>query len=340
VLAAVLHGPEDLRVEDIAEPAVGAGQAKVQVAACGICGSDLHLFRGAGWKGDSPRPPFVIGHEFAGTVVETGRGAGNISVGDAVSVRPLVACGECPACANGFANVCVRLRFYGVSPDLAGGMAQFAVVDAGNLHRLPAGLSPAKAALAEPIAVGMHAARRGLEQGGETAVVLGGGPIGIAIFLALSALGLRDVYIVEPSDTRRDAICALGADVVIDPSNTNVVEKIRTLTGGVGADITFDAAGVPQTFTDAQRMAARRGRIVIVAGYEKPVTFDPFLTLSTEQLITAALAYTREDFEMAIATVADLGDVSGWVTTLDIRDVSSGFRRLSEQRGVKLLVSP
>lgn len=340
MLAAVLHGPNDLRVEEVPEPNLGAGQVKIRVAACGICGSDLHLLRGAGWAGDSSRPPLVIGHEFAGTVVEAGRGVGRVSTGDAVSVRPLVACGDCAACKDGFANVCARVRFYGVSTGLAGGMAEFVVVDAENVHGLPAGLSPAKAALAEPLAVGVHAARRGLEQGGETAVILGGGPIGVAIFLSLRDLGLSDAFVVEPSATRREAIRGLGADVVIDPTEVDVRDQISTLTGGRGADICFDAAGAPQTFTDAQRVTARRGRIVLVAGYEQPVTFDPYLMLSTERVMTAALAYTSEDFERAIATVSDLDDVSHWVSTLDLRDAISGFQRLSEQRDVKLLVTP
>ena len=341
MLAAVLHGANDLRVEEVAEPTAGAGQVKIRVSACGICGSDLHLLRGAGWTGDNPHPPFVIGHEFAGTVVEAGRGvASRVSVGDAVSVRPLVACGACAACNAGLPNVCVHVRFYGVSSDLAGGMAEFVVVDAENIHPLPAGLSPAKAAIAEPLAVGVHAARRGLEQGGDSAVILGAGPIGVAIFLALRGLGLTDISIVEPSAARREAIRGLGANAVIDPSEVDVRDQIRTLTSGRGADVCFDAAGIPQTFTDAQRLTTRRGRVVLVAGYEQPVTFDPYLMLSTEQVITASLAYTGEDFERAIETVADLDDVSHWVKTLDIHNVISGFERLSQQRDVKLLVTP
>lgn len=340
MLAAVLHGPNDLRVEDTAEPTTGPGQVKIRVAACGICGSDLHLLRGAGWRGDSSRPPLVVGHEFAGTVVESGPGVGRVSIGDPVSVRPLVACGDCAACKDGFVNVCARLQFYGVSPGLAGGMAEYVVVDADNVHRLPAGLSPAKAALAEPLAVGVHAARRGLEHGGDTAVILGGGPIGIAIFLALRGMGSTDVFVVEPSEARRDAIRGLGAEIVLDPFEVDIRDELRALTGGRGVDLCFDAAGLPQTFTDGQRVTARRGRVVIVAGYEQPVTFDPYITLSTEQVITAALAYTREDFERAIGTVADLDNTSKWVNTLDIRDVINGFQRLSEQRDVKLLVLP
>lgn len=335
--AAVLHGPYDLRIEEVAEPSPKAGEVKVRVAACGICGSDLHLFRGAGLK---VRSPLVIGHEFGGTVVETGPHVTNVAVGDAVAVRPLVACGSCAACEVGLANVCVRLRFYGVSPDLPGGMADYVVVAADKIHRLPVELSMGRAALVEPVAVGVHAARRGIEDGGQSAVVLGGGPIGIAIFLSLQALGVSDIFVIEPSPVRRAALSDLGASVVLDPAVGDLRDEIRGLTGGRGADICFDAAGVPQTFTDSQRLAARRGRIVIVAAYEKPVAFDPYFNLSTEQLITAALGYTESDFDLAIEIVAALPERDGWVTDVNLSDTVAAFDLLSDQRAIKILVRP
>ncbi|MGE3447528.1 MAG: alcohol dehydrogenase catalytic domain-containing protein [Microbacteriaceae bacterium] len=345
--AAVLYGPGDLRVAEVADPTPGPGELKVQVAACGICGTDLHLYRGAGLRQPSHHSPFVIGHEFAGTVLEVGAGV-ETPAGTPVAVRPLVACGACPACAAGHPNVCVRLRFHGVSPDLPGGMAEFAVVRADMVHVLPTSITADHAALVEPLSVGLHAVRQGLaplagaDPSGVTAAVFGAGPIGIAIFLCLRALGVGEISVVEPSEMRRAAIAQLGAATVIDPTAADVRDEIRRRTGGAGADVVFETAGKARAFTDAERVTARRGRLVIVATYEEPVSFDPFFTVSTERTITGALGYRRADFDDVIALFPDLRrGLDAWVTTIDLADiVAEGFEALGAQRAMKLLVRP
>jgi len=341
--AAVLHGVEDLRVEDVPQPSPGLLEVKVKVAACGICGSDLHLFRGAGLRRSSPPEPLVLGHEFSGQVVDIGSDVLDVQVGDAVAIRPTVSCGTCGACAAGAENVCRFLRFYGVTPPLDGGMAEYAVVPAANVHALPPGLDVALGALAEPLAVGHHAVRRGRVDTQHTVVVYGGGPIGISIVLGLRSIGVNEVFLVEPSAQRRRAAVALGATrEAWDPATCDVRAEVQRLTGGRGADIVFESSGHPAAFADAQRVAARQARIVIVAAYEQPVAFDPYFLLSTEQTLTAALAYTPAEFEEVLELMASGAyPLEGWVTSIDLADIlSGGFNAVSHQRSTKVLVRP
>ncbi len=284
--AAVLHGVEDLRVKDVPEPSPGPLDVKVKVCACGICGSDLHLYRGVGLRQSKAPQPVILGHEFSGHVVEVGSDVVSHQVGQAVAVRPTVSCGACGACAAGAENVCRALRFYGVTPPLDGGMSEYAVVPAANVHALPPGLDVTIAALTEPLAVGHHAVRRGAVRAEHTVVVYGGGPIGLGIVLGLRAAGATEVLLVEPSAVRREAAAALGATrEAWDPATTDVRAEVKRLTDGRGADVVFESSGHPAAFTDAQRVAARQARVVIVAAYEQPVAFDPYFLLSTEQRV-------------------------------------------------------
>lgn len=341
--AAVLYGIEDLRVEDVPDPSPGPGDVKLTITACGICGSDLHLYRDAGLRKAAGVQPLILGHEFAGNVVELGDEVTAFSVGDAVAVRPTVSCGSCAACLAGAVNVCRALRFYGVTPPLNGGMSEYAVVPADNVHRLPPGLDVQDAALTEPLAVGHHAVRRGRAGTGETVVVFGGGPIGLSIVLGLAASGVQDVHLVEPSRVRRELAGALGVSFTAwDPGATDVRAELLRLTGGRGADLAFESSGHPTAFTDAQRVTARQGRIVIVAAYEQPVTFDPYFLLSTEQLLTAALAYTPQEFDEVLALMAaGAYPLHGWVQSVDLEDVvSGGIAAVAQQRATKVLIRP
>jgi len=343
VRAAVLHGIEDLRLEDLPEPSPGPADVKVKVTSCGICGSDLHLYRGVGLRNAAGQQPLVLGHEFAGHVVEVGDRVGDVAVGDAVAVRPTVSCGSCGACLAGAVNVCRALRFYGVTPPLAGGMSEYVVVPEANAHRLPPGLDVDRAALAEPLAVGHHAVRRGGASPGDTVVVYGAGPIGISIFLGLAADGVTDVHLVEPSPVRREAAVSLGVGVnAWDPGSTDVRAELLRSTDGRGVHVAFESSGHPAAFTDTQRVTARQGRIVIVAAYEEPVAFDPYFLLSTEQSLTAALAYTPEEFDEVLGRMAaGAYPLDGWVQSIGLEDVlRGGIEAVEQQRATKVLVRP
>jgi (R,R)-butanediol dehydrogenase / meso-butanediol dehydrogenase / diacetyl reductase len=245
--AAVYHGQRDVRIEDVAEPRVGHGQLKLRIGYNGICGTDVHeYFTGPHLIPDKvPHPrtgarlPLVIGHEFAGEVVEVGDGADGFAVGDRIAAEPIHHCGECRFCRRGTYNLCTGIAFQGADA-AGGGLAEFAVIDAAKAHRLPAGLGLDLGALVEPLSVSHHAVRRADPAADAVVAVYGGGPIGVGTFLALRARGVGAVVMIEPSADRAAVLDAVGAETVLNPREDDVAARLAQLTEGYGPDISID----------------------------------------------------------------------------------------------------
>jgi (R,R)-butanediol dehydrogenase/meso-butanediol dehydrogenase/diacetyl reductase len=334
-----MHGPQDVRVEDVPEPDPAAGEVKIKVAANGLCGSDLHIYFMSEPREQGAAPPFILGHEFSGEVAEVGRDVTDLTPGERVTVEPLISCGACPACQAGADNVCAAVAFYGVGPGHDGGLAEFAVVQRKHVHRLPPGISLRDGALVEPMAVAYHAVRRGAMSPGQTAAIFGAGPIGIGVYLNLVADGVERIIVVEPSPVRGQAIRTLGAGEVLDPLQTDVVGTILEKTGGKGVDVAFEAAGAPAGFTAALGATARQGRVVIVALHEQPVAFSPLHLIFTEQTLTGALAYAHDYAPVLQRMAAGAYPTRGWVDTIALDEViKKGFVALRGQQAVKVLV--
>jgi (R,R)-butanediol dehydrogenase/meso-butanediol dehydrogenase/diacetyl reductase len=349
--AAVFHGPGDIRLDDVVEPEIAQGNVKVKIDWCGICGTDLHEYLAGPIfipPAGQPHPltgetmPVTLGHEFAGTVVEVGDGVERVSTGDAVAIEPVLRCGECTACQEGFPNMCNKLGFYGLAGG-GGGMSEFAVVPGYTVHRLPAGLTTEQGALVEPIAVGLRAVRRSGLQPGQSALVLGAGPIGAVTMLCLKAAGAEPILVAEVAEARKAKALELGADAVIDPSTENAVERVKELTGGDGVDHAFDAAGIEATLQTAIRATRKGGSVTIISIWEKPATIDPNEIVLAELDVHGIIAYTPEDFADTIAMITDGRiDTSGVVTSrIELDDVvTAGFDELvaHKDRHVKILV--
>jgi (R,R)-butanediol dehydrogenase/meso-butanediol dehydrogenase/diacetyl reductase len=344
--AAVFHAKEDLRVEDVAEPSPGPGEVRLRNAFAGICGSDLHVYyspEAAGLDLDHPHPvtgstlPQILGHEFSGTVVELGEGVTDVAVGDRVAVWPIYYCGECAACRKGLYNVCQKIGFHGLSSN-GGGMAEFTTVAASKLHVLPENVDLRMGALVEPMAVAWHAvARSGVKAGG-TALVAGAGPIGIGVWFALKAIGVEKVLVSEPSAARRASVAALGATVV-DPVNEDLAAAVAELTGGVGVDVAFDAAGAGPAITSGLASLTPGGRVVIVAIHERTMDFLPTQLVMGETEIAGTLAYLPEDFDAVIRAMAEgVYDTNGWVDEVELDGVVDAIHALRGGAGSKILV--
>lgn len=348
--AARFHGPGDIRIDDVPEPRVGPGQVEVTVDWCGICGTDLHEYlEGPIFippKG-SPHPitgaevPVVMGHEFAGVVTATGSGVTGVAEGDRVAVEPYYVCGDCPACAAGRYNICRKLGFVGLAGD-QGGFAEKCVVDQRWVH--PLGDLPTDiGALVEPLAVGYHAVRlSGIREGG-TAAVFGSGPIGLVTTSVLRAAGAR-VVVVEPAAARKAKAHTAGADVVLDPSETDVPDAIRDLTGGAGADVAFECAGIDRVLASAVGSVRPGGTVVNVAiwGHVPQLAMND-LVLS-EITVVGSLAYCGDHAD-TIALLRDgRVDAAPFITGRIGLDalVDGGFRELidNKEENVKILVSP
>jgi len=344
--AAVYHGPNKLEVADVPEPSATEGTVKVQVGFNGICGTDLHeYYAGPIFIPTEPHPltgrelPLVMGHEFSGVITEVGAGVSGWSEGDRVAVEPIYKCGHCAPCQAGNYNICAQIGFHGLMSD--GGMAEYTVVPTGMLHRLPDNVSLELGALVEPMSVAYHAATLGDLEAGDTAMVFGAGPIGIGLWFALRGKGIDDVFVVEPSATRRAAIEALGASV-LDPAGLDVPAFIAEHTRGRGADAVFDAAGVAPAVQTALSCVGARRPMVSVAIYEKPLTTPLLNLVMNESRIQGSLCYTAADFEAVIALMArGTYDTGGWVTSIALDEVvDEGFEALHAGRKMKVLVDP
>jgi (R,R)-butanediol dehydrogenase / meso-butanediol dehydrogenase / diacetyl reductase len=344
--AAVYYGPNKLEVDDVAEPDVQPGTVKLKVGFNGICGTDLHeYYAGPIFVPTAPHPltgqqlPLTMGHEFSGTITAIGDGVTGWSEGDRVAVEPIYKCGHCGPCRAGNYNVCQQIGFHGLMSD--GGMAEYTVVPTSMLHKLPDNVSLELGALVEPMSVAYHAATLGDVRPGDTAMVFGAGPIGIGLWFALRGKGLEDVFVVEPSPTRRAAIEALGA-TTLDPTGTDVPAFIADHTEGDGADAVFDAAGVAPAVTTALACVGSRKPMISVAIYEKPLETPLLNLVMNESRIQGSLCYTGADFEAVIALMAEgRYDTKGWVARIPIDDVvDEGFEALHAGKKMKVLVDP
>ena len=331
-----LHSAEDLRLDEVPIPDAGPGEVLVRVHRCGICGTDLHIA-----KGNFPAPnlPLVLGHEFSGTITTVGDDVTGWAEGDRVAIEPVYKCGRCAPCRAGNYNVCQQIAFHGLMSD--GGMAEYTVVPTDMLHRLPDSVPLELGALVEPMSVAYHAATLGDVASGDTAMVFGAGPIGIGLWFALRGKGLDDVFVVEPSATRRAAIEVLGA-CTLDPTQIDVPAFIAEHTHGDGADAVFDAAGVTPAVATALACVGSRKPMVSVAIYEKPLETPLLNLVMNESRIQGSLCYTGADFEAVIALMAQGAyDTTGWVTRIPIEDViDEGFEALHAGTKMKVLVDP
>jgi len=302
VKALVWHGKEDLRYEDVPEPFPKPGQVKVQVHFTGICGTDVHEYQGGPIfiNTDKPNlltgqvaPPMTLGHEFSGTVVESGEGVTSFKVGDRVGADALWYCGKCYFCMRGMPNQCLHVAFTGCQAN--GSMAEYVVVPAYSLYKLPDSISDEIGALLEPLAVGLHAVRRGMISAGDTVAILGGGPIGLSVLLAARACAASKIYVLEISEPRSQKALAMGATAAINPKDVDPVAKIKELTGGLGADISFECIGSPDTFPLAIELSRDCGTTVILGMATGPTTNFSFLHLWLGQkTVTTSLAYVHE----------------------------------------------
>jgi (R,R)-butanediol dehydrogenase/meso-butanediol dehydrogenase/diacetyl reductase len=277
--------------------APGPGEVRLDVAYCGICGTDLHIAHGA--MDARINPPQVVGHEMAGTVAEIGDGVGGLSVGDHVVVRPLDTRGEA-ATDRGFSHIGRNLRFLGI--DAPGALQSSWTVPAFTVHKVPADLDLRLAALAEPLAVACHDVRRGEVSPGQTVVVIGGGPIGILVSLVAAARG-ASVLVVEPDPVRR----RLAVDyqfAAYDPTVDDVGAAVADATEGVGADVVFEVSGSAAGILAATKYACLRGRIVVVAIFPEPKPVALFDLFWKELEVRGARVYEPDDFETAIELLA------------------------------------
>jgi len=273
-------------------------EVRIHVAYCGVCGTDLHIFKGGMDKRVSI--PQVIGHEMSGEIAEVGGKVQGWSVGDRVVVRPLHPCGNCPACRAGHAHICYNLKFLGI--DTPGAFQGSWTVPAHTLHRLPSNLPFDRAALIEPVAVACHDVRLGEVKSGEEVVVIGGGPIGLLIALVAASIKAR-VLVSEVNPFRLGLARELGLEAV-NPKEIDLADRVEKRSGGAGADVVFEVSGSPAGAATMTQLVRTRGRIVVVAIFGEAPKVDLFRFFWRELRMRGARVYEPEDFDKAIALSA------------------------------------
>lgn len=305
-------------------PTSGDGEALIRLEYVGVCGSDLHLYEHA-W-GKLIHEPYVLGHEAAGSVVSVGKDVTHLKPGDRVALEPGKTCGKCEFCKSGRYNLCPGVIFF-AAPPVPGVFQEYVAHEAALCFKLPDNVSTLEGALIEPLAVGFHAANQGGAHPGQTAVVTGAGCIGLVSMMALKIAGVSKVYVLDVMANRLAKAMELGATGVIDAKDGNPVEKVMSLTGGAGADIVIDTAGVEATVGQAVQYAKKGANIVLV-GYNPSGVMNLPTTLLTDKEITLKTVFRyRNIYPMAIESVAaGLVNLKGIVSNLySLDDIQAGL---------------
>jgi len=298
--AAVWQGKGKIAIESRKLPEPSAGEALLRIRTAGICGTDLTIYQG---KFDPSRsvPPLIPGHEMCGEIEKLGPGTEGWRLGERVVVDPLMPCGRCYACSHGFPHVCTSLRILGIDRD--GGFAEFTTAQAARLHRLPEQVTDVEGALVEPVAVAVHDVRRAQLAIGDTALVVGGGPIGLLIAMVAGCAGGRTLAISEINEYRRELAGRLGFHAY-SPAAEGFRERLREDFGGVGPDVVFDATGSAPGYQSAIDCVRVRGRIVQVGIPKGPVEVDLRRLNFAEIEIVGTRVYAPIDIEAAIGLLA------------------------------------
>ncbi|TWF80326.1 (R,R)-butanediol dehydrogenase/meso-butanediol dehydrogenase/diacetyl reductase [Pseudonocardia hierapolitana] len=289
------YGPKDLRLEAVHLPAPRAGDVLVRVAYCGVCGSDLHEVADGPHAIPVDRPhslsgavaPLTLGHEFSGVVAATGTGVEGLPVGAPVAVEPNYRCWRCPACREGRTEVCAGFGFAGLMGD--GGMAEYALVPSYMVHRLPDGFDLAVAAVLEPAAVALHGIRRSAFDAGQTAVVVGLGPVGLIVCALLREAGAACVVGVDPVPARREMGRRFGVDAALAP-DADVAAALEQLTGGDRAHVAFEVVG-SQAAVGVALSSVRSGGELLLLGLVDELTLPAYDMVNAELRVTTSVGY-------------------------------------------------
>ena len=339
----LVTGKEKLELIDMPDPAPEPGKAVVDIAYCGICGTDLHAYQ----SGD-PYLPSICGHEWVGNVSAVGAGAETFKEGDRVAIGMATACGQCATCQRGDASHCETAfaGMIGISPLAAphGGFASSIAMEAGRLYHVGAEISDEDAAQLEPVTVAVHAVRRTNLRLGDAVVVIGAGPIGLLVLQCARAAGAGTCVLIEPQESRRELGGTLGADRLIDPTEEpDVVSAVNTYLGQDGADVVFECAGLARTIEQAPSFVRRGGTVSLVGVPTAPSEIMATEWIIKELKLSTALGYLREEFEISKALVADGRIRCGplHTSTVSLDGLADAFARLSNApEEVKVLVDP
>ncbi len=338
-LAAYVVENRKIEIRESEMPVCGDHDVMVKIEYCGVCGSDVHFYQ----HGEPAFPdvyPFILGHECAGKVVAVGSKVTSHKIGDRVALEPGITCGSCEWCKGGKYNLCPNVRFLS-APTYQGAMREFVVHPAELCFILPENITSMEGALIEPLAVGLNAATKSGITIGKKAVVLGAGCIGLVTLLSLKAMGIDDIAVVDLFDIRLEKAKALGAAHVVNASETDPIEAVRSIFGGIGPDYVFETAGSIHTAEQTVYMVKRGGTIVMIGNTVGKTPFNFQLFVDKEVQMQSVFRY-RNIYPTAIEALRtgkiDLSQIVSKV--FDFEDTMEAFEAsiLEKQTMVKAVI--
>ena len=305
-----LHKPYDMQYHDEPVPEIGPDEVLIKVGSVGVCASDVHYYR-EGRIGDQiVKKPLVLGHEFSGTVVKVGENVTTLTEGARVAVEPGNPCKKCPVCKEGYTNLCPNVIFFG-TPPIDGSLREYVAWTAELCIEVSHKVSMDEAAMVEPLGVGVYAVDLAEMAGGESVAILGAGAIGLSVMQAAKVAGAGKMIVTDPIAERRELAMKLGADIVIDPVNTDSTAVIMNETDG-GAEVVFECAGMPDAIFQTTSIVRPRGRIVVVGIPEEDQYAFP-----------GSLSRKREANVQFVRRSKDVGERSVEMVERNLIDVAS-----------------
>lgn len=334
------RGVGHLRLREVPEPACGPGQLKLRVVAAGICGTDLHIERDEAHN----RPPVTLGHEIAGIVEEAGAGVTRARVGDRVTVSPYlsVLCGHCRYCRAGYYAMCSERLALGHSVD--GGFAKYVIVHDDQVYPLPGDMDITLGALVEPLACSVQAVSElSHVEPGDLVLIAGPGPVGLLTLQLVKAQGARAVVSGLARDAHRLAVARkMGADVVVDVENEDLLDTVKRLSGGFGVDFAFECAGEVAALNQCVSATRKLGTVVILGLYANGAMVNPNEIVNKQLVLRGSISHSWGTWDRTLAILRERRiDLAPLVShRLPLSEWQEGFRLAQERVGLKVVLEP
>jgi len=337
--AAVYYGKSDLRITDVEKRLPEANEIVVKIAACGVCGTDFHIYDGA--KGAfKTTPPIILGHEFSGVVSDIGVEVKSVKIGDRICIDPNDACGKCYYCRIGKAHFCENM--IGIGTTVNGGFAGYCTVPEKQVHRIPDNLSFEEAALTEPVSCCVHGMDLARVKTGDTVMIIGGGTIGLIMLQLARFSGASTLILVEPVKSKRELGASLGADITIDP-NTDSIEENLISNHIKSVDVTIECVGAVETMKNAIKYVSKGGTAMLfgLTNPDSEMPLKPYELFEKEITVKASFINPYTQGRAIYLIQSGLVKVKELISKIIVLDqINKVFEDSSYRKKGKIIIKP